>query len=120
MSFNWKEYFNLALVLQGLYPQGFVQEAAFRCSVSRAYYAAYCYARNNVRDNLGFTPTHTGRDHGLVREHFRSRGMTNIASKLDSLYQWRGMCDYNDTVSNISIMVKSAIIEAREIIGNLP
>ena len=73
MSFNWKEYFNLALVLQGLYPQGFVQEAAFRCSVSRAYYAAFCYARNNARDNLGFTPTHTGRDHGLVREHFRSR-----------------------------------------------
>lgn len=120
MSFNWKEYFNLALVLHGLYPQGFVQEAAFRCSVSRAYYAAFCYARNHARDNLGFTPTNTGRDHGLVRAYFRSRGMTNIASKLDDLYQWRGMCDYDDTVSNISIMIKSAINEARTVMSSLP
>ena len=72
MAFNWKECFNLALVIQGLYPQGFVQEAAFRSSIGRAYYAAFCYARNYARDQHGFSPTHTSRYHELVRARFRS------------------------------------------------
>lgn len=119
MSFDWKEYLNLAIFLQGQIGSSFTQETAFRCATSRAYFAAFCHARNYARDNLGFTPTHIGRDHGLVREHFKALGMVNIALKLDSLCQWRGMCDYDDTVSNISIMVNSAITEAQEIVGKL-
>jgi len=55
MAFDWREYFKLSQFLQG---QGvsFTQEAAFRCAVSRAYYAAFCHARNYARDRLGFSP----------------------------------------------------------------
>lgn len=120
MGFDWKEYLNLALFLEGQSGTGFAQEAAFRSSVSRAYYAAFCFARNYARDRHRFSATGTSRDHGLVRDHFRNRKMPEIARRLDNLRQWRNSCDYEDTVSNISLLVTSAIKEAREIIVNLP
>ncbi|HWP93151.1 MAG TPA: DNA-binding protein [Thermodesulfobacteriota bacterium] len=119
MSFDWKEYFNLALVLHGLYPRDFVQEAAFRSSVSRAYYAAFCCARNYARDNHGFPITRSSREHKDIRNLLRSLGMTQLARKLDVLRQWRNSCDYEDTVPNISHLVGLAIHEARGIIGKL-
>ena len=120
MSFDWEEYISLALFLHGYGGSSFTQEAAFRCATSRAYYAAFCYARNYARDQHGFSLTHRPRDHELVRNHFRSRGMSDIASKLDELRQWRNICDYDDTIfSNIPSLVASAIAEAQAIINNL-
>ena len=119
MSFDWKEYLNLALFLHGHRGGSFTQEAAFRWATSRAYYAAFCHARNYARNQHGFSLTHSSRDHELVRNHFRNRGMTKIARKLDTLRRWRNSCDYDDAVSNVSRLVASAIAEAQEIIGRL-
>jgi hypothetical protein len=118
MAFDWKEYLNLARFLQG---QGnpFTQESAFRCAVSRAYFAAFCHARNYARDRHGFSPTYTGNDHRLVREHFRKRKEAGIAFKLDRLVQWRGKCDYDDTVSDLSRLLTSAIDEAQKVLNIL-
>lgn len=115
MAFDWREYLNLARFLHG---QG--NEAAFRSAVSRAYYAAFCHTRNYARDRHGFAPTYKSDDHQLVRNHFRGRGMTQIAQKLDSLRQWRNRCDYDDTVSNISHLLTSATHEAQKVLNMLP
>ncbi|MBU0567742.1 HEPN domain-containing protein [bacterium] len=120
MAFNWKEYLNLAQFLQRQTGKGLTQEAAFRCAVSRAYYAAFCYARNYARDRQRFSPTSKPDDHRLVREHFRDKGMAKIAQNLDKLRQWRNNCDYTDTVPNVSILVTSAISKAQEIFSMLP
>jgi hypothetical protein len=56
MAFDWREYLVLARWLQTNTPPGMTEEGARRCAVSRAYYAAFCYARNYARDFLGFTP----------------------------------------------------------------
>ena len=119
MSFDWKEYLNLARFLQGYGGSSFNQEAGFRCSVSSAYYAAFCHARNYARDQHRFIPTYKSEDHRRVREYFRNLGMTGISSKLDDLRGWRNNCDYDDMVSNISYLVSSAIARAQEIIGKL-
>jgi len=119
MSFDWKEYLYLALFLQGYGGSSFNQEAGFRCSVSRAYYAAFCHARNYARNNRSFIPTYKSVDHRRVREHFQNLGMTEISSKLDDLRVWRNSCDYDDSVSNISFLVSSAIAGSQEIIGKL-
>jgi uncharacterized protein (UPF0332 family) len=53
MSFNWYEYFDLA---QFLHTNGnnltkVTQESAYRSAVSRAYYVAFCHAREYVCKN---------------------------------------------------------------------
>ncbi len=69
MAFDWREYLDLArsLTQPGT---GFTQEAALRCAMSRAYYAAFCHARNYARDHHGFMPAYDPSDHKLVRDHF--------------------------------------------------
>ena len=61
-NFNWVDYFELSLNLAGISaisecssiskgdnPRS---EACLRASISRAYYAAFCIARNYLRDDL--------------------------------------------------------------------
>ena len=119
MSFDWIEYLNLARFLQGYGGSSFSQEAGLRCSVSRAYYAAYCHSRNYARDQRSFIPTYKSAGHKRVREHFQNLGMTDISSKLDDLRVWRNSCDYDDSVSNIFVLVSSAVVRSQEIIGKL-
>jgi hypothetical protein len=54
MPFDWREYLNLARQLAGLQGSDYSQEAVERSAVSRAYYAAFCWARNYAEKNLGF------------------------------------------------------------------
>jgi len=117
MSFDWSQYLDVArsLVGQGSKP---IQEAAYRCAVSRAYYAAFCHARNYARDRHGFRPTRKDA-HRRVRKHFHNRGMSHIADKLLDLSRWRNDCDYEDVVPKTSLMPVSAINEAQKIFNKL-
>ncbi len=51
MSFDWSEYFRLAFDLDvraRLEANPQAQEAKWRTAISRAYYAAWCKARNKL------------------------------------------------------------------------
>jgi len=118
MAFDWREYLNLARFLaQGR--GSFAQEAAFRCATSRAYYAAFCQARNYARNRQGFSPAYDSSDHWRIRKHFRHQGMPDIALKLDDVRQWRNTCDYDDIVPNVSRLCTSAITQAQEVFDKL-
>jgi hypothetical protein len=119
MPFDWTEYLLVARFLQSHGGSGFSQEAAFRCAVSRAYYAAFCHARNYARDHQGFRPTGGPQDHRLVREHFRQRGQANVARRLDQLRQWRNACDYDDVVGSFVNMLTLALADAQRVLSNL-
>ncbi len=119
MSFDWREYLNLALLIPGHGGKSFTREAAHRTSVSRAYYAAFCHARNYARDKQGFIPTHSARDHEFVREHFQRQGMTDVADNLDDLRKWRNKCDYDDSIYDPYKLLTSSIVQCREIINRL-
>jgi len=120
MPFDWKEYLGLSRFLATEPGIAFSEEAAFRSAVSRAYYAAFCHARNYARDRQGLTPKYDVNDHRLVRDHFRARpGGTGIASSLSRLRQWRNDCDYCDTVSSLPDMVKAAIGQAQHVLSKL-
>lgn len=118
MCFDWREYFNLARCLQCKGWFTYSDEAAYRCAVSRAYYAAFCHPRNYARDNHQFTPMRTGKDHKKVRDHFQDRNPP-IATKLSRLQLLRGQCDYDDMVCNISIILREALAKADEVITEL-
>jgi len=119
MPFNWIEYLELAKSLQTQQGKIYSQEAAFRSAVSRAYYAAFCYARNFARDFEGFIPRNNVQDHALVKTHFMNQGRPYIARKLDALRKWRNACDYNDIVDDLSELLIDALQKAQEVIEKL-
>ncbi|GIV21495.1 MAG: hypothetical protein KatS3mg023_3246 [Armatimonadota bacterium] len=118
MSFDWVEFLALARNLQGRSGASYSTEAANRTAVSRAYYAAFCHARNYAENRLGFRRTGTGRDHKLLRDHLRTRGTPwdEICEYLEDLQKWRGQCDYDDMIQNMGILVSNAIDTAEKII----
>jgi hypothetical protein len=118
MSFDWREYLQLSRFFQDGSTR-YIPEAAYRCGISRAYYAAFCYARNFARDKEGLTGLEgNARDHPRVRNWFQnSRPL--VFSYLDQLRQWRNDCDYEDELRGLSGLIPSAIEYAQEIIDEL-
>src|SRR5690348_4334196 len=104
MSFDWREYLELARFLSGQTGPGFSQEAASRATISRAYYAAYGHALLYARDFLGFAPRRRPeertQDHGRLRAHLRQRRRHRVADVLDVLRDARNLCDYDDDPVN--------------------
>lgn len=96
MPFDWKEYLALARSLENQAGIGFSVEATTRCAVSRAYYAAFCHARNHAVSKLRYVRVKGREDHRGVRDHFIKRGQNKVANKLETLDRWRGNCDYDD------------------------
>jgi len=119
MSFDWREYLNLAAFLQTHTGNGFAREAALRSAASRAYYAAFCHARNYARDRQRFRPSGTVADHADVIKHFRTRGDVRTSRGLERLRQWRNRCDYRDVVPNVANLVTSAIRGAQHVLDGL-
>ncbi len=116
MAFDWREFLRLARALANRTGSGYSAEAADRTAVSRAYYAAYCWARNYAASQLGFQPTGRPEDHKRLREHLKHHGKPRVASHLNKLRVWRTNCDYYDQVQNINTMVKSALKIADKVI----
>jgi uncharacterized protein (UPF0332 family) len=115
-EFDWREYLNLAKFLLNLEISKISEEALYRCAVSRAYYSAFCWARNYAQRNLGFKPTGKGEDHKLVREILAKKGFIEIAEKLDKLRKWHS-CDYKDVIyDDLNSMAFNSIKHAEYII----
>ena len=94
-------------------------EISFRNAASRAYYAAFCQARNYARDRHGLMLRYNGDDHSLVRRHFHSRRAKGVSLKLASLRDWRNACDYADDIPALAAMLAQALAEARMVIAIL-
>lgn len=122
MPFDWKQYLDLARELsQPTTSNAGTQEARLRSAVSRAYYAAFCHARNYSRDWLKFVPNHTADDHGRLRAFLKDGKRRGIALKLDQLRQWRNDADYSDSVtSDLATMATYAVSEASKLLDLLP
>lgn len=119
MSFDWREYLQLAKKLAGQ-PVACVVEGEYRSGVSRAYYAAYCYARKRARDQLGFRPSHKADDHWRIRDFLEKHGQSAAAKSLLDLRDARTTCDYDDTTStDPALLLLKAICDAQDVIEGL-
>lgn len=107
MGFDWREYLELARQLAGLQGSGYSQEAADRSAVSRAYYAAFCWARNYAEKNMKFEPKRNPTDHSRLRDLLKNEGYPELASHLNKLRGWRNACDYDDQVPQLRHQVVS-------------
>jgi hypothetical protein len=45
--------------------------------------------------------------------------MSDASDRLGDLRQWRNVCDYHDTVTDLSAMVASAIMQADKVVNEL-
>ncbi len=124
MPFDWKHYLDLARDLsQPTTTDAGQQEARLRSSVSRAYYAAFCHARNHCRDVFGFQPTYGTEDHTKVRDFLRYKvsKRQGIADMLDHLRRWRNKADYDDSLTlDLAKLANNAVSEANKVLYLLP
>jgi hypothetical protein len=119
MSFPWVDYLKVAEALIRARNTFAPPEARYRAAISRAYYAAYCAARNHARDHEGYSPVPSGRDHGLVAEHYLtggSRTHRKIGQTLQRLLLDRHRTDYDDDVNQpLRPLAQLAVQEAYQV-----
>jgi uncharacterized protein (UPF0332 family) len=133
-DFNWSLYLALAKELQTLVlPDEIVdidgnildnnafKEAYYRTAISRAYYAAFCIARNYLRDTLQINISKVDAHNFVIHEFKERRNLKNshnIANTLYSLRQYRNDADYNDIpIINLDKKVQYAIKESQRVIS---
>lgn len=117
MTFQWAAYLDLAEALLNHRTTWAQEEACCRASISRAYYAVFCAARNYARDQEGLSLTHTGADHQRVQRHFqqgRTKEHQQLQVLLERLRNRRNEADYADRLSNAVAQAQGAIQYARQ------
>lgn len=126
--FCWKHYLDLAEDLA----ESRTDEAKLRASISRAYYAAFCNARNYMlmKDNNPF-PLRYDHHKYLVRyykgdfdesksdvEGIRSQ----IGKDLNIMRIFRGNVDYDDNISkigNLDETTNDVLMRSKRVISNI-
>lgn len=122
MTFDWLEYLRLAQELAGQVVSPPNQEAKLRSSVSRAYYAAFCMARNYLRDIEGYSIPLGVEAHTYVRDEFKrssDRVRRKIGNNLDRLRIYRNEVDYDDSVTGLSSTVTMTLMLAQQVTSML-
>ncbi len=124
MKFDWSEYFYLAKELAET-----SEEAELRSAVSRAYYSAFCLARNYLRDiqldsRLSWHKTYDINAHQYVAEKFiynqsKSQTMIEIGQNLNRLRKMRNKADYEDTIFYLKKEARTALMLAQNIMSAL-
>lgn len=121
MSFDWLDYLDLAEELAGQGKAVSSQESRLRSAVSRAYYAAFCKARNRLRDQekLTMPPFDV---HKYVWNQFKgssARVRKEIGMNGDRLKKDRVKVDYDDTIPNVASLTVKALRLSSQIINRL-
>ena len=119
MPFAWHEFVELAAYLVGQSTERISEEAFQRTAVSRAYFAAFCHARDYASRQLGFRREGNVNDHKSLREHLRQWGepWKEVAEILDELRQWRNDADYTPNITSwLPLRAVTAIEFARNVI----
>jgi len=123
MSFHWSDYLTLAesLVTDPAAPGP--REATLRAAISRAYYAAFCSARNLAKSRGEIVTTQTASEHGLVIAHFRGSSepiRRRIGADLGRLRKHRNSADYDDRLAGDPLATaKLSVVTARNVLAAL-
>jgi len=116
MSFDWTEYYRLAQELIGTSTAPASAEAKIRAAISRLYYAAFCKARNYLRDREGLAIPAGARAHRFVRDTFRNsqdRVRQKVGDRLDKLRVHRNHADYDDAFDLLALLVRADLTWAQ-------
>ena len=118
MTFDWSQYLVLAEAL-ATQPDN---EAALRSAVSRAYYAAFCSAREYLLSTnmlFGRRPRRTRLSPRAVWRTYQRDVDRRIAMDGNRLRELRNLVDYEDVVHDLDNAVRSALSMSRRILASL-
>jgi uncharacterized protein (UPF0332 family) len=121
MRFDWTLYLQLADAFIKSQPAG-LEEAYLRSAVSRAYYGAFCPARNFLTDKRGISPPADRSVHEFVINNFKNSASADeqkVGLWLDRLRRERNDADYNDTATVNTNKATLAVFMARQVISEL-
>lgn len=118
MSFKWSDYCDITIFLRDHADASAIsEESAYRCAVSRAYYAAFRHALNHAKDNGDYNEPTLANSHYFIREYYQQKGMIQVSKQLGRLHIWRKEADYDDDAYRINLqLVNMAITEAQKIL----
>jgi hypothetical protein len=122
MSFDWRNLLDLARQMEHDAAKAPTNvEALCRSAVSRAYFGAFCHARNYAESFLNYQPKQDERDHGSLRAHLKGKRRQGDADRLERLRQWRNDADYlNDLPwTDMQSVAATALAEAERIFKSL-
>lgn len=118
-EFNWAEYLRLAEELANRHGD----EAAQRAAISRAYYAAYCSARNKLEGwQLLKRNQRSKTSHQDVWEAFEGDprpGWDQIGQEGHNMKEDRRRADYEDQIRDLDRFTKKAMRRARKLNSSL-
>jgi uncharacterized protein (UPF0332 family) len=117
-NFNWNEFYRLAVHLNNDHSFD-CGEAIQRTIVSRAYYAAFCMAREVLEQKYKIIVPRSVDSHNYVRLEYKKLGRDDINASLRDLRKYRNCCDYNNNVKDLHELAKQSLEIAKEIITNL-
>ena len=117
MSFDWAEFLKVAEILHEGASDAKFAEAMYRIAISRAYYAAFCLARNLLIKRAWLIQDKDV--HRFVRDSFvdsENKQEQLIGRKLHRLKQARVKADYDDEIRDIAKLSADALKTSREIL----
>ncbi len=121
MSFDWSDYLILARDMETTAYSSSTPEARLRSCVSRAYYAAFCKARNCLLDKGTQIPKNVN-VHKFVPDKLKqSRDVRcqRVGIDLHRLRKDRNKADYDDRVSRLASIAQNALKMADNILNAL-
>jgi uncharacterized protein (UPF0332 family) len=123
MSFDWSEYYQLSRELAGLATDVATPEAKMRSAISRAYYAAFCKARDYLQQAYPDDEFPQGADiHYYVPRRFGSstdKLRKDIADHLQMLRTYRNRADYDGVVRDLNSTTQQALRRANSVLQQL-
>jgi len=120
MSFDWKDYLLFAQEMCGKSNGGNAcQETKMRCAISRAYYSAFCNARNFLNENGVKIPDDANIHNAVKREFSDSKDKLykEIGVNLDRLRLSRNKADYDNVFYEKGRIVRNLSSEANKSIS---
>jgi uncharacterized protein (UPF0332 family) len=119
MSFHWSHYLLIARELYAEATTTAHEEANLRCSISRAYYAAFHHAKYKLSDKWNIPISHSATAHAQVPNFFKQKNEGDIAKKLRRMRIARNGADYDDQIANLKKIARDTLKLAEEVIKNL-
>lgn len=116
-AFEWNELIDLAHSIRNSAGLGSA-EAINRSAISRAYYGAFCLARNKGVNEGWISINNTGRDHEIVKNYYKgssNRTKMNIGVALERLHVYRKYADYDDLCCDSENKAQACINRAQTI-----
>lgn len=120
MSFESKNYLYLAQELAGKTPiNPSNEEARLRSAISRAYYAAFCSARDYLESKTPLVIPRAISVHHFIKQQFldsRDGKHKRIGRYLELLHDNRKLADYGDEIKGLSKVADLVLQRADDVI----